>query len=50
MFALWLVDQPQGAPMSRLVDSIGLPMESLSSLGPSILPLTLTEITLPEVH
>ena len=47
MNALWLVFQPLGVPqMSRLVDSVGLLMESLSSSGSAILPPTLPQDSL----
>ena len=37
-------DSDSGSPQgSRLFDSIGLPVESLSSLGPSVLPPTLPQ-------
>ena len=44
MVALWLVVYFLGA--SRLVDSFGLPVEYLSSLGPSILTLNLPQDSL----
>jgi hypothetical protein len=42
MRTLWLVVLSLDSPLgSRLIDSVGLPAESLSSSGPSVLTLTL---------
>jgi hypothetical protein len=44
MLALWLVVQSLGAPRgSRSVESVGPSVKSLSSSGPSSLPLTLPQ-------
>jgi hypothetical protein len=42
MITLWLVVQSQILQGSRLVDSVGLPVEFLSPPGPSVLPPNLS--------
>jgi hypothetical protein len=43
MLALWLVIQSQSPQWSKLVDSVGLLVESLLPLGPSVLPPNLLQ-------
>ena len=50
LYALWLVGQSLGSQGSRLVDSVGLLVESLSPLASSVLPSTLPQDFLSSVQ